>query len=139
MVSDQAPGRKNVLCHSTVGNFEACLLQVLALWGRSYQVFFFCVCVKMVTVSVRACIFITYTCTLYLSVSAPFCLPRCRTVCRPLHVLCAFYAFYAFYAWWIYFPQSGALAEGTSRVSSRFSALSGHCCWFLINYLSPCE
>jgi hypothetical protein len=24
-----------------------------------------------------------------------------------------FYAFYAaFYAWWIYFPQSGALAEG---------------------------
>jgi hypothetical protein len=23
--------------------------------------------------------------------------------------------FYAFYAWWIYFPQSGALAEGTSR------------------------
>jgi hypothetical protein len=26
-----------------------------------------------------------------------------------------FYAFYAFYAWWIYFPHSGALAEGTSR------------------------
>jgi hypothetical protein len=25
-----------------------------------------------------------------------------------------FYAFYAFYAWWDYFPQSGALAEGTS-------------------------
>ncbi len=23
-------------------------------------------------------------------------------------------AFYAFYAWWIYFPQSRALAEGTS-------------------------
>jgi hypothetical protein len=23
-------------------------------------------------------------------------------------------AFYAFYAWWIDFPQSGALAEGTS-------------------------
>jgi hypothetical protein len=27
---------------------------------------------------------------------------------------CPVYAFYAFYAWWIYFPQSGALAEGTS-------------------------
>jgi hypothetical protein len=26
----------------------------------------------------------------------------------------AFYAFYAFYAWWDYFPQSGALAEGTA-------------------------
>jgi hypothetical protein len=25
------------------------------------------------------------------------------------------YAFYAFYAWWVYFPQSGALAEGTSQ------------------------
>jgi hypothetical protein len=24
------------------------------------------------------------------------------------------YAFYAFYAWWFHFPQSGALAEGTS-------------------------
>jgi hypothetical protein len=23
--------------------------------------------------------------------------------------------FYAFYAWWVYFPQLGALAEGTSR------------------------
>ncbi len=31
-------------------------------------------------------------------------------------VSCAYvYAFYAFYAWWSYFPQSGALAEGTSR------------------------
>ncbi len=29
------------------------------------------------------------------------------------------YAFYAFYAWWIYFPQSGALAEGTSRPVSQ--------------------
>jgi hypothetical protein len=25
-----------------------------------------------------------------------------------------FYAFYAFYVWWIYFPQLGALTEGTS-------------------------
>jgi hypothetical protein len=30
-----------------------------------------------------------------------------------------FYAFYAFYAWWIHFPQSGALAEGTSLPTSR--------------------
>ncbi len=30
-----------------------------------------------------------------------------------------FYAFYAFYAWWFHFPQSGALAEGTSRPTSR--------------------
>jgi hypothetical protein len=29
-----------------------------------------------------------------------------------------FYAFYAFYAWWDYFPQSGALAEGTSLCDS---------------------
>jgi hypothetical protein len=29
------------------------------------------------------------------------------------------YAFYAFYAWWVYFPQSGALAEGPSRSRSR--------------------
>jgi hypothetical protein len=29
------------------------------------------------------------------------------------------YAFYAFYAWWIHFPQSGALAEGTSLPTSR--------------------
>ncbi len=29
------------------------------------------------------------------------------------------YAFYAFYAWWIHFPQSGALAEGTSFPTSR--------------------
>ena len=27
-----------------------------------------------------------------------------------------FYVFYAFYAWWIYFQQSGALAEGTSQL-----------------------
>jgi hypothetical protein len=31
----------------------------------------------------------------------------------------AVYAFYAFYAWWIYFPQSGALAESTSRPVSH--------------------
>jgi hypothetical protein len=30
-----------------------------------------------------------------------------------------FYAFYAFYAWWFHFPQSGALAEGTSRQMSH--------------------
>jgi hypothetical protein len=30
-----------------------------------------------------------------------------------------FYAFYAFYAWWFHFPQSGALAEGTSLPTSR--------------------
>jgi hypothetical protein len=29
------------------------------------------------------------------------------------------HAFYAFYAWWIHFPQSGALAEGTSFPTSR--------------------
>ncbi len=29
------------------------------------------------------------------------------------------YVFYAFYAWWIYFPQLGALAEGTSRPVSH--------------------
>ncbi len=33
------------------------------------------------------------------------------------------YAVYAFYAWWAYFPQSGALAEGTSRPESRKHAL----------------
>jgi hypothetical protein len=27
--------------------------------------------------------------------------------------------FYAFYPWWIHFPQSGALAEGTSLPTSR--------------------
>jgi hypothetical protein len=27
--------------------------------------------------------------------------------------------FYAFYAWWFHFPQSGALAEGTSRPISH--------------------
>ncbi len=32
----------------------------------------------------------------------------------------AFYAFYPFYAWWIHFPQSGALAEGTARLTVVF-------------------
>jgi hypothetical protein len=40
---------------------------------------------------------------------------RIRTHCLSVGKETAFYAFYAFYAWWIYFPQSGALAEGTSR------------------------
>jgi hypothetical protein len=32
--------------------------------------------------------------------------------------------FYAFYAWWIYFPQSGALAEGTSLCHEHRGGLS---------------
>jgi hypothetical protein len=41
-------------------------------------------------------------------------LPSIRPVTVLVTVLLsyAFYAFYEFYAWWIYFPQSGALAEG---------------------------
>ncbi len=30
------------------------------------------------------------------------------------------HAFHAFYAWWTYFPQSGALAEGTSESRPRW-------------------
>ncbi len=36
-------------------------------------------------------------------------------------------AIYAFYAWWVYFPQSGALAEGTSRpLSHTVTVAHGH-------------
>jgi hypothetical protein len=35
-------------------------------------------------------------------------------------------AFYAFYAWRIHFPQSGALAEGASRPTSRKHAVTKH-------------
>jgi hypothetical protein len=38
----------------------------------------------------------------------------CFIISSSLHD--TFYASYAFYAWWIYFPQSRALAEGTSRL-----------------------
>jgi hypothetical protein len=38
----------------------------------------------------------------------------------------AFYAFYAFYAWWIHFPQSGALAEGTSRTAQTIHTSGNH-------------
>ncbi len=35
--------------------------------------------------------------------------------------------FYAFYAWWIHFPQSGALAEGTSRpVSHNLASMTNY-------------
>jgi hypothetical protein len=41
----------------------------------------------------------------------------------PKSLYYAFYALYAFYAWWIDFPQSGALAEGTTRPVSHYSSL----------------
>ncbi len=43
--------------------------------------------------------------------------------------LVSVYAFNAFYAWWFHFPQSGTLAGGTSRPTSRkqsFQGLSYH-------------
>jgi hypothetical protein len=43
-------------------------------------------------------------------------LTRSRSRSRGIHLS---NVFYAFCAWWIYFPQSGALAEGTSRPVSH--------------------
>jgi hypothetical protein len=49
-----------------------------------------------------------------------FHMPGGRLFCSVYEVFISseFYAFYAFYAWWIHFPQSGALAEGTSLPTS---------------------
>ncbi len=49
----------------------------------------------------------------------------------------AFYAFYAFYAWWFHFPQSGALAEGTSRPVSREALTADSGPWHAF-LLLPC-
>ncbi len=48
------------------------------------------------------------------------CLSFWLSVCL-LNYSQGFYAFYVFYAWWIHFPQSGALAEGTSLGAHRRS------------------